>query len=184
MSGRTLNNILKASRLFEYRAGIAATLAAELPGIEVVTHPGKIDISDIVEGDSFHAPSIHIAVAEVRKPDHVVSGLRDVPVKVAFYIVTEDIAIDDKLVTRDELGLALGDLISDIAAEPKLSRWGLEDIAYPEDVVFRPLLTSKTFKRGTAYYVVTFSQKLTGRGEHIWSPDEMPPPFLPPELRP
>jgi len=180
MTARSLLELLGSSRLFDFREAVRSTLDTLFPEIEVAAHPGKIDIADIVQGDSFHAPSIHVAIAEVRPPEYRVSGLREVSVKVAAYVVVEDQAIGDppKRYTRDEIGLAVCDAIIAVAENPHLSRWGLDDIAYPEQVEMRPLLTAKVFDKGTAYYVVTFRQQLTGCGDPFWEPLEMPPPIL------
>lgn len=179
----TLSEILAISRLYEFRNAVAATLAVELPDVAVTTHPGKIDIADIVAGDAFGAPSIHVAISETRTPGHRVSALRDVPVKVTAYVVVEDMVIDERLVTRDELGLAICDALSAIAEDPHKARWGLTDIAPPEEIEMRPVLTVKSFERGTAFYAVTFRQVLTSGGNPFWAPDVVPPPILPPEPR-
>lgn len=180
MTARSLQDLLASSRLFECREAIRSTLAGLFPDIEVATHPGKIDIADIVATDSFTAPSIHVAIAEVRPPDYRNSGFREIRLKVAAYVVVEDRAIGNppKLCTRDELGLAICDGVIAVAENPHLSRWGLNDIAYPEDVEMRPLLTVKSFTKGTAYYAVTFRQLLTGCGDPFWSPEPEPPPIL------
>lgn len=180
-----LLDALKTSRVRKLRQGIIKTLKDNLPECEVRPHPGKIDMADVLDGKIFVVPSIVVAVIRQRAADHRMSGTRDVPVEIAAYIVTDDQALGNppKRYERDEIGLALGDVILSLIENPDISRWDQENIDYPSDAQFQPLFTAKSYEKGVAFYAVTWRQTLYHRGEPWWGAIE-PPPLIPAENKP
>jgi len=49
-------------------------------------------------------------------------------------------------------------------------RWGLSDIGGPHAIRLRPLFTALTFEKGSAFYAVTWRQKLFAEGEPMPGP--------------
>lgn len=178
----TLLELLAASRLFAFRTAVVDTLATVFPECEVKAHPGKLDIGDVDAKDIFRAPALAVAITRQPAADGRMSGTRDTPVDVTVYVVVEDLALGDppRLVTRDELGLALCDGMLAFLAMPA-ARWGLADIDFPSEAVAQPVFTALSFERGTAYYAVTWRQTLYGLGEPIWDMDSPTPPAFAPK---
>lgn len=158
----TLVELLDASRVFALRTAIVDTLAPLFPGCEVKSHPGRLDADDVV-GDTvaFATPSLMVGVIRVERAEGRMSGYRDVPVEVAVYVVTTDLAVPPRgLVQRDELALALCDGVLVVVENHDTARWGLADIAPPENAAAAPLFTSLARERGTVFYAVTWRQML------------------------
>ncbi|MCF4125042.1 hypothetical protein [Methylobacterium sp. SyP6R] len=161
-----LPELLAASRAFACRDAIVATLARLLPAVEVKSLPGRISIDDLDNKDMFRPPSIGVAAVRIRPADGRMSGLRDVPVEIVAYVVTEDGPYGEggRLVYRDELGLALCDGLLALTELPEVARWGLTDIGMPEGAEARSLISVSTEERATAYHSVTWWQMLYGQG--------------------
>jgi hypothetical protein len=162
----TVLELLEASRVFELREALVAVCTAAFPECEVKAHPGRLDIGDLDKKDLFRAPSLAIAAIRLRPPDGRSSGLRDLTVEVAVYIVVEDMALGapPRAFKRDEIGLALCDGVLALLDDESRARWGLADIGFPEEAQAQPLFTVLSFEQGTAYYAVTWRQTLYGLG--------------------
>lgn len=162
----TLSEILAASRTTALRNGIVATLKARLPFVEVQPHPGKLDVADVVERRHVRAPGLMVGVVRQapRSPD--LGGHDCATREVAVYVVAEDhvTAAPARRIDRDELGHALADAVIGIATDDDLARWGLSDIGHPREVEAKPLFTAMSHDKGTAFYVVTWSQDLPDLG--------------------
>ncbi|PZA12466.1 hypothetical protein DNX69_10860 [Rhodopseudomonas palustris] len=167
----TISERLAASALVGYLAAVEATLKPLFPDITVRQHPGRIDVSDIVEKDIFTPPMIALAAVKW-KLDGDLAGSWDLPVEAAAYIVTEDMALGGRAWRRQEVAHALSVGLLGVLGDLDASRWGLLRIAPPQKVEARPLFTSEVFAKGAAYYVVTWEQTLKGFGS---SPLERPP---------
>lgn len=167
---RTIAQRLDTAPMKLYLDAVEAALKPLFPGVTVRQHPGRIDISDVIEKDIFTPPML--AVAAVRwKLDGDLDGTWDLDIEPAVYIITEDMAIDGKSVRRQEIAHALSQGVLEILGDLDAQRFGLGSIGSPEKIEARPLFTSETFAKGAAYYVVTWSQKLKGFGT---SPLAMP----------
>ncbi len=162
----TLAELLAVSRAFGTREAIVTTLARLLPAVEVKSLPGRISIDDLDDKDMFRPPSIGVAVVRIRPAEGRMSGLRDVPVEVVTYVVTEDGPYGEagRLAYRDELGLALCDGLLALTELPEVARWGLADIGMPEGAEARSLISVSSEERSVAYASVTWWQMLYGQG--------------------
>jgi hypothetical protein len=181
MPAPSLLELIAASRTFALREAIVATLKPLFPECDVRGHMGKLDMADVIAGDSFRAPALSVAITRLRGAEHRMSGLRDVPIECTVYAVTEDqpLGSPPKVYTRDEIGFALCDGVLSVVENPQLARWGLQEIGFPEDASAQPLFTAKTFERGTAYYGVTWRQTLYGLGDAFWDMESLVPAPLP-----
>lgn len=159
----TLLEIIAASRLHELREAAKDGLKTIVSGVEVRSHPGRLDLSDVVAEDTFVAPSILVALTKFT-PDPRLSGAEDDCAHLAAYVIVEDMVLDGRRYERDEIGPALCDYIAHylVKAAPM---WGLEGVGVPDDVVGQPVFTAKTFARGMAFYAVAWRQDIYARGE-------------------
>lgn len=171
-----LDEILSASRVHEYATAVVATLAERYPEIEVKRHPGKLDIADVVAENIFRTPSIAVAMTRLLAEQRG-SGAEDVTVDVVAYVIVEDKLMGEArgVVYRDELGWAICQAMLGLLNESVAPRWGLNDISAPDHADAKPIFTSKSFARGTAYYAVTWKQTLLATTPTIWDMGSNPP---------
>lgn len=162
----TTEQMLEQSRVFALRAAIVAALAAHFLDVEVRSHPGKLDMSDVLAKDLFAAPSILIAATRLDNDDRL-SGSDDLRVHLSAYVVAEDLSIGEprRLVTRDEIGLALCEAVILSLSDPDFSAWGVMGVGSVENVQWQPLFTARSWEMGTVYYAVTWTQILYALGE-------------------
>jgi hypothetical protein len=154
---------LAASRLVGLPGAIEAALKPLFLGVTVRQHPGRIDISDLLEKDMFKAPMIAVALTRWRGP-LAVDGSWRIDVECAAFVVTEDMALAGKRVPRQEVAHAISHGLLEVLSDFDVPRWGLQAITLPERAEARPLFTSETFAKGAAYYVVSWEQALVGLG--------------------
>lgn len=159
----TLVELLATSRAFACRAAIVETLKAAFPEVEVKPLPGMLDIADFDRADLFAPPAFGVAVTRIRPAEARMSGLRDVPVQIAVYVVVEDRLVGDRMAWKDELGLALCDGLLAMVETPA-ARWSLTEIGMPEDAEARAIVNYVTENRATAYFAVTWWQMLYAQG--------------------
>lgn len=159
----TLAQRLEATRLLELPLAVEATLKPLFLGITVRTLAGKIDMSDVIEGEAYQPPMIAVTLTRWRAPV-AVNGRVDLPVELAAYVVTEETALGATWVTREAVAYALTAGLMDILTDFDTSRWGLTSISEPEEIEARPIFTAQAFAKGVAYYSVTWRQTLLGLG--------------------
>lgn len=160
---RTLVQRLAEARLAQLAPAVEATLKPLFPDVSVVTLAGKIDVSDVIEGSIFQPPVIAVTLTRWRAPVNVGGGYA-VPVDLAAYVVTEEMAIGDLAVRRESVAHALSMGILEILTDLDTPRWGLDSIGSPEDAEARPLFTAQAYAAGVAYYAVTWRQYLLALG--------------------
>ena len=163
----SLSAMIAASRVAQFRDAVAATLRARYPDIEVGVHPGKIDIADIVAGNSFQPPCIRIAVTRVEGEGRLSQDI-DLPLQVSAFVVTENRMIGALMSYGDELAYAIGVQILRDLQDEQLARWGLPDISAPDKADFKPLFTAKSYDKGTLFYVASWQQTLLFAGTPSW----------------
>ncbi|MDC7787361.1 hypothetical protein PQJ75_13560 [Rhodoplanes sp. TEM] len=166
----TIAERLAASRLVGFLPAVEAGLKPLFPGVTVRSHPGRIDVSDLIEKEVFLPPMIAVALTRWRGPI-VVDGSWRLTVECAAYVVTEDMAValagpngPARATPRQEVAFALSHGVLDVLADWETARWGLQSITSPDKAEARPLFTSETFGKGAAFYAVTWEQSLFGFG--------------------
>jgi hypothetical protein len=168
LSPVTCAEMLARARVFALRTAVVAAFAEHFPDLEVKAHIGKLDMSDVLEKSIFAPPTIAIAATRIIDEDRL-SGSDDILVQMTAYVVTEDKMFVDgsqrRLVTRDELALAICEEALVALSDLDWTDWGLENIGDPDGVESFPLFTLKSFERGTVYYAVTWKQRLYALGE-------------------
>lgn len=160
----TIAQRLERAALVIFLDAVEARLKVLFPDVTVRQHPGRIDVSDIIEKDIFNPPML--AVAAVRwKFDGDLDGSWSLYVEAAVYVVTAETVVGTKSIRRQEVAHALSQGVLEILGDIDAHRWELKcGISSPEKIEARPLFTSKTFGNGAAFYVVSWSQTLSGFG--------------------
>lgn len=170
---RTLSALILDNRLEAVKSAIVQTVTSHLSGVSVLSHPGKLDISDVVENDIVKVPGIAIGWTRIRAAEEVAAS-HGLTVEFAAYIVVEDRADLDlkRRVDREIVGHAIGGFLLQILGDEDAASWGLSYIGLPlttPPAEFRPLFTAKSFARGLAYYVVTWTQTIFEHGASPFS---------------
>jgi hypothetical protein len=160
----TIAQRLDRAALVTFIDAVEARLKVLFPDVTVRQHPGRIDVSDIIEKDIFNPPML--AVAAVRwKFDGDLDGSWNLDVEAAVYVITAETVVGTKSIRRQEVAHALSQGVLEILGDIDAHRWGLQcGISSPEKVEARPLFTSETFAKGAAYYVVSWTQTIYGFG--------------------
>lgn len=166
---RTIAQRLAETRLVGLTKAVAATLRPLFPGVDVRTLPGKLDLSDVLENETFVAPMIAITTTSwiVQRQ---VSGSYALLVELAAYVITADTVLGASVVSRDAVAYALTGGLLDILEDYDTARWGLPKITSPEAAAARPMFTALTYDKGTAYYAVTWRQQLIALGSPVLEP--------------
>lgn len=160
---RTLAARIQEARLAQLLPAIEGTLKPLFPDVSVKSLAGKIDMSDVIEGSVWQPPVIAVALTRWRAPVGVGGGYQ-VPVDLAAYVVTEDMAIGALATRRETAAHALTMGVLEILADLDVPRWGLINITSPEEAEARPVFTAAAYAKGTAYYAVTWRQSLISLG--------------------
>jgi hypothetical protein len=162
----TLNALLATNRVDEVKAAIVARLRALLPDVAVRSHPGKLDISDVVTEDIVKTPGIAIGWSRIRTVEDIASGF-GLQIDWTAYVVVEDRADNaaKRRFERESVGHAIGGFLIRVLGDEDEAAWGLMNIGLPSAPEFKPLFTSRSFAKGIAYYAVTWSQELIETGE-------------------
>lgn len=85
------------------------------------------------------------------------------------YVVTDDRAIDNRRVERDQVANAIGLRLLKILGDPDEQLWQIAGITPPEAVDFKPFFTVKDVAQGMAYYAVTWRQTVVALGAGLWA---------------
>lgn len=176
----SLSEILASTRFEELRKAIVAQLGVLMRGVNVVEHPGKLDINDWVAKAIVSAPGVAVGWNRMRAPRDL-GGTFCLPVDFVAYIVAEDYAdtsaTPPRRIFRDVVANAIAARLLLILADPDTGSWGLTGITPPAtepDPEVRPVFTMKTAENGTALFAVTWTQGLVLEGASLF--DQGPTP--------
>lgn len=167
----TLADLVAGDPLASIKTTIRDRLAAALPGVAVVSHPGKIDISEVVAKSVVAAPGIAVGWSRIRAA-RIIDGGYQLVVEWTAYVVVEDASIGGKRVEREALGLAIGARLIALLEDPDSHTWGLGNLLPPEAdprPELRPMFTVRDVAAGAAYYAVTWTQVLVDRGTSLFA---------------
>ncbi|KZM49453.1 hypothetical protein [Labrenzia sp. OB1] len=161
-------NLIEADPVSLAALAISSVLEEQLQGVAVRSHPGKLDIYDVVSRDLVKSPGIALGWTQIRAMRQT-AGHYCLPVEFAAYVVVEDLADRQRgrRFPRERVAHAIGTRLLAILNDPDLADWGLANIGLPESdpaPVFRPMFTATAYQKGTAYYAVTWTQELVGLG--------------------
>lgn len=170
IAAKTLSELLTEDPLAPVQAAIVRTLDQLLQGVRVVSHPGRVDLSELLEKTVASAPGVGIGWSRVRRA-MVLDGSYGAHVEWVAYIVAEARAIGGKRIEKEEIGLAIGTQILRILADEEACFWGRGGILPPEQQPapeLKPLFTVRDASNGTAYYTVTWTQLVADIGEPLF----------------
>lgn len=162
----TLAQLLAADPIAPAQRAIVAAVKAQLSGVSVMLHPGKVDISELVSKALVAPPGVGIGWSRVRTL-RAVDGHFSFTVDWVAYIVAEARAVEGRRVEKEAVALAIGNRLMLMLADADTCFWRLAGISAPDPVPgpeFKPLFTVADAAQGTVYYTVTWSQTLTGLG--------------------
>ncbi len=142
----------------------AATFKRLITGVHVASHPGKVDIADIVASETMALPAIRIGFTRMRATSEAAAH-HGLMLDVIAYIVTGELTdlSEKRRVNREVVARAIGARMIDILIDDTLSAWGLEAVTPPSRTPgpeFKPVFTSDAYAKGVAWYAVTWSQTL------------------------
>lgn len=162
--------LVGGTRLAVTRDAIRTALAALLPGVTVVAHPGKVDINDFVAKAIVQAPGVAVGYTRLRQAADVAGTWSDL-VDFACYIVVDDYvdstAQPPRVIGRELVGHAIGAQILGALRDPDLPYWGLTSVEPPATdpaPALTPVFTMKVEANMTAVYAVTWTQALANDG--------------------
>ena len=162
----TLDQLLASDPVGEMQTAIVASLKSLLPGVAVVTHPGKVDLSELVAKTVVQSPGIGVGWSRMRAAG-LTDGSFNITVDWVAYIVAEAKSVASRRVEKEAVALAIGTRLLAILGDIGNSNWGMEGVLPPEATPIpeaKPLFTVKDASQGTAYYTVTWAQVLVDLG--------------------
>ncbi|MCO5083081.1 MAG: hypothetical protein M9955_15670 [Rhizobiaceae bacterium] len=184
IAARSLGQMLASNVLSDTQEAIVATLTTLLPGITIRKHPGKVDISELVNASVVAAPGVGLGWSQVKYAG-MADGSFCMAVGWTAYIVAEAMVNNDRRVEKEQVGLAIGTQLIKILSDDEASFWnrtgtlpiGFNGLPEPE---LKPFFTIRDAAKGTAYYIVTWTQIIADVGEttfptatgRVRSPDE------------
>ena len=165
---KSLSDLIALDPVFAFQTAVCETLKTLFPDIDVKRHPGKLDVFDVIEGETISAPSMLIGWSAIKTPRDV-TGAYELPIDFAAYIVAEDYADREqkRSIDRQQVAFAIGSRLLDILQDPDLQCFGQSKVLPPAtkpEPTLRPLFTATAHGKGTAYYAVTWQQTLVGLG--------------------
>lgn len=170
----TLSQIIASTRFEELRKAIVARLGALMRGVNVIEHPGKLDINDVVEKAIVSAPGVAIGWNRMRAPRDL-GGTFCLPIDFVAFIVVEDYAdvssTPPRSVKREVVANAIGARLLLILSDPDTASWGLTGLTPPAtepEPDMRPVFTMKTAEQATALFAVTWTQGLILQGVSLF----------------
>lgn len=162
----TLADLLDADVVAPVQDAIATTLQTLNPGLKIVKHPGKVDLSELVAETVVQAPGVGIGFSRMRESREA-DGVFCVTVDWIAYIVVQPAVIGGKRREKEQQGLAIGARLLAILADEEASLWACHGILPVESTPgpeLKPLYTVRDQSEGMAYYTVTWSQTIADLG--------------------
>lgn len=170
---KPLNQLLATDALGPLQASIVSTLATLNPGVNVVAHPGKVDISELVNKTVVKAPGLGIGFSKI-KTGQQADGHFWLAIEWVAYVVAEAKVVGNRRIEKEAVGLAIGGRVLEILADLETSLWGRTGVFPPETTPpaeLKPLFTIKDQSQGVAYYTVTWTQIMADQGDSVFPQD-------------
>lgn len=164
--------LLETDPLAPLQAAIVSSLKLLNPGIAVVPHPGKVDVSELISKTVVNAPGVGVGWSKVKTGQHA-DGLYYLATEWVAYIVAEAKVVGGKRVEKEAVGLAIGGRLLEILADLETSMWDRPGVLPPETTPpaeLKPLFTIRDAAQGVAYYTVTWTQIVPALGAGFMPP--------------
>ncbi|PWE52154.1 hypothetical protein DEM27_32665 [Metarhizobium album] len=161
----TLSQLIEADPIAPVQRAIVASLKTLMPGISIMLHPGKVDISELIAKTVVKAPGVGIGWTKAKRAG-ISDGHYNVTVDWIAYVVAEAHVVDAKRVEKEVVGLAIGAGLLKILSDDTAWTWGRAGVMPPDGAgELKPLFTIADAAQGTAYYAVTWSQTVFALGQ-------------------
>jgi len=170
MMPQTIEQLLAYDPLAPLQAAIVETIKTLNPGLNVVAHPGKVDLSELIAKTVVKSPGVGIGWSRIREAQ-MAEGHFCLSVEWVAYIVCEAKSIASRRVEKEAIGLAIGARLLTILADLETSLWGRNTVLPPETTPpaeMKPLFTVRDQSQGMAYYTVTWTQIIADLGESVF----------------
>ena len=142
-----------AESLSHFRAAVLASLREKIPGVDIDTHGGTFDETEI-KIFATRAPAIRVAVVGTGTLRQYGDGEVRVPINFTAVCIARDGIKDEKAVRRDEQALYLANAVN-LAVFG--NRFGLDGVFRPEELASRNLYSGTSFGYGLALFEVTWT---------------------------
>lgn len=163
----SIEALLAADPLAALQVAIVSRLKVLLPGVSVVAHPGKVDVSELIAKSIVNAPGVGIGWSRV-KPLALGDGSFSLSAEWVAYIVAEARPVAGRRIEKEAVALAIGAQLMRILHDDQASLWGiLSGLHLPEVMPapeMKPLFTVRDAGQGVAYYTVTWTQTVADVG--------------------
>lgn len=166
----SLAQILDNDVVAPVHQAVVAKLQALNPGLKIVRHPGKVDLSELLKKSVVKAPGVGIGFSRVREGRRA-DGVFFVTVEWVAYIVVQSAVVAGKRREKEDQGLAIGARLLAILGDEQASLWDLDAILPVEEAPapeLKPLFTIRDEAEGMAYYTVTWSQVVADLGNSVF----------------
>lgn len=157
---KNIETLLAEDRLHVFQGAIADRLKTLNPGLTIVRHPGKVDVSELLAKTIVTAPGVGIGWSRIRQA-MLADGSFSLAVEWTAYIVAEARPIAGRRVEKEAIALAIGTRLLEILGDDETALWGLDGVLPPEVTPppeLKPLFTVRDASQGIAYYTVTWTQ--------------------------
>lgn len=164
---KSLDALLADDRLHAIQGAIVEVLKTLNPGLAIVRHPGKVDVSELIAKSVVAAPGVGIGWSRIRQAN-LSDGSFSLNVEWVAYIVAEAKSVGNRRVEKEAIGLAIGARILKILGDDESVLWGSVGLLPPETAPppeLKPLFTVRDASQGVAYYTVTWTQTVVDVGQ-------------------
>ncbi len=170
---KNIEALLSEDRLYVLQGAIVERLKTLNPGLTIVRHPGKVDVSELLAKTIVTAPGVGIGWSRIRQV-MLADGSFSLAVEWTAYIVAEARPVANRRVEKEAIALAIGTRLLEILGHDETALWGLSGILPPEVTPapeLKPLFSVRDASQGIAYYTVTWTQIAVDIGETIFPTD-------------
>jgi phage gp37-like protein len=153
------------------REAIVAEFESLITGVAVMSHPGKLDISDVIAADIKKLPAIMVGwTRQLLVPE--TAQHFGIEIEFIAYIAVQDATNNllKKAIKREDVANAIGARLLEILHHEDHQCFGMQGLTRPSDIKppeFKPIFTSRSYSKGVAYYALTWTQALIDQGSSI-----------------
>lgn len=167
---KTIEQLLAFDPLAPLQSAIVATITTLNPGLNVVKHPGKVDLSELIGKTVVKAPGVGIGWSRIREAQ-MADGHFNLLVDWVAYIVCEAKSVNNRRIEKEAMALAIGARLLAILADDIAATWNRTGVYPPESTPpaeMKPLFTVRDQAQGMAYYTVTWTQIVADLGDSVF----------------
>lgn len=172
----SIYDLINKNDFANVREAIVETFESLLTGVTISSHPGKLDISDIVAADIKKLPAIMVGWTR-QQVSPTIANHFSLNVEFTAYIAVNDMVqlSEKRRINREDAAAAIGFRILQILNHDEHNTFGVSGLLPPMEgkpPEFKPVFTSKSYAKGVAYYSVIWSQTIIDQGASIATDDQ------------